>query len=120
MRAAYTTTVANYRETVLTAIQETEDSLSSLRILSQERDLQDAAVKSAQRTLTVANRRYQLGIDSYLNVIVAQMTLLTAQQSAVNLRVQEMNSSVQLILDLGGGWDSSDLPIPDHLAVKNP
>jgi NodT family efflux transporter outer membrane factor (OMF) lipoprotein len=118
-RAAYDSTVANYRQTVLTAFQEVEDNLASLRILSQESQQQDAAVQSAQRTLALATHRYELGIDSYLNVIVAQTALLNNQETAVNLHAQQMTSSVQLILALGGGWDSSHLPWPGQLTMKN-
>jgi len=117
-RANYNTTVANYRQTVLTAFQEVEDSLASLRILSQEREEQEAAVQSAERTLAIATHRYELGIDSYLNVIVAQMTLLNNQQTEVNLHVQQMTASVQLILSLGGGWDSSQLLRPGQVTSK--
>ena len=76
-------------------------------------------MQSAQRTLNLALHRYDLGIDSYLNVIVAQMTLLSSQQTAVTLHVQQMTSSVQLILALGGGWDTSQLPPPGWLTLKN-
>jgi NodT family efflux transporter outer membrane factor (OMF) lipoprotein len=105
--ANYQGTVANYRETVLTAFQEVEDNLASLRILSKELQQQDAAVTSAQQYLDLANDRYRLGIDSYLNVIVAQTALLNNQRTAMNLRMEQMTSSVQLIIALGGGWDVS-------------
>ena len=106
-RAMYQGTVANYRQTVLTAFQEVEDNLSTLRILSQELQQQNAAVESSHRYLTLANDRYKAGIDSYLNVIVAQTTLLSNQRTAMSLRMQQMTSSVQLIKALGGGWDVS-------------
>jgi NodT family efflux transporter outer membrane factor (OMF) lipoprotein len=109
-RAQYDESVANYRETVLTAFQQVEDNLASLRILSVEIQQQDTAVGSANRALTVATDRYKLGIDPYLNVITAQTTLLSNKQTAVNLRIQQMTSNVQLIEALGGGWDSSQLP----------
>jgi len=105
--ANYQGTVANYRETVLTAFQEVEDNLASLRILSKELQQQDAAVASAQQYLDLANDRYRLGIDSYLNVIVAQTALLNNQRTAMNLRMEQMTASVQLIIALGGGWDVS-------------
>ena len=105
VRANYQGTVANYRQTVLTAFQEVEDNLATLRILAQELQQQDAAVASSQRYLTLANDRYRLGIDSYLNVITAQTTLLSNQRTAMNLRMQQMTASVQLIKALGGGWD---------------
>jgi len=106
-RAIYQGTVANYRQTVLTAFQEVEDNLSSLRILSQELQQQNAAVESSQRYLTLANARYQSGLDSYLDVIAAQTTLLSNQRTAMNLRMEQMTASVQLIKALGGGWDVS-------------
>lgn len=109
-RASYDRSVANYRQTVLTAFQQVEDNLASLRILSQEIRQQDTAVNSAQRNLQLAQQRYQAGIDPYLNVITAQTTLLTNQQTAVNLRRDQMTASVQLIEALGGGWDAAQLP----------
>jgi len=105
--ANYQGAVANYRQTVLAAFQEVEDNLSALRILSQELQEQDAAVESSQRYLTLANDRYKLGIDSYLNVITAQTSLLSNQRAAMNLRTEQMTASVQLIKSLGGGWDMS-------------
>ena len=102
--ATYRGTVATYRETVLAAFQEVEDNLASLRILTQELQQQDAAVAASQRYLNLAVTRYKLGVDSYLNVITAQTTLLSNQVTALNLRVEQMTASVQLITALGGGW----------------
>ena len=106
-RAKYQGTVANYRQTVLTAFQEVEDNLSTLRILSQELQQQNAAVESSQSYLTLANARYQSGLDIYLDVIAAQTALLSNQRTALNLRMQQLTASVQLIKALGGGWDVS-------------
>jgi NodT family efflux transporter outer membrane factor (OMF) lipoprotein len=117
-RAQYESTVANYRQTVLTAFQQVEDNLAALRILETERRQQDAAVQAAKRTLTLSTNRYQLGIDSYLNVIVAQTTLLNNEQTSVNLQVQQWTASVQLILALGGGWDEALLPAPNRITTK--
>jgi len=109
-RAQYDATAANYRQTVLTAFQEVEDNLAALRILSHELDQQNAAVSSAQRALSLSTERYKSGIDSYLNVITAQTTLLNNQRTAVNLQMQQMTASVELIKALGGGWNESELP----------
>jgi outer membrane protein TolC len=92
---------------VLAAFQEVEDNLASLRILSQELQQQNAAVASSQRYLNLAVDRYRLGVDSYLNVITAQTTLLSNQRTALNLQMEQMTASVQLINALGGGWDVS-------------
>ena len=106
-RAKYQGTVANYRQTVLTAFQEVEDNLSALRILSEELQQQNVVVESSQRFLTLANDRYKSGIEIYLDVITAQTALLSNQRTALNLRMQQMTASVQLIKALGGGWDVS-------------
>ncbi len=119
-RAQYDETVANYRQTVLTAFQQVEDNLASLRILSGEIQYQDTAVKSAEKTLAIAQDRYKLGIDPYLNVLTAQTTLLANQQTAVNLRIQQMTASGGLIEALGGGWNASQLPSPAQLISKVP
>jgi NodT family efflux transporter outer membrane factor (OMF) lipoprotein len=106
-RAVYQGTVANYRQTVLTAFQEVEDNLSTLRILSQELREQNAAIESSQQYLTSANARYQVGLDNYLAVITAQITLLTNQRTGQNLQMEQLTASVQLIKALGGGWTVS-------------
>jgi NodT family efflux transporter outer membrane factor (OMF) lipoprotein len=114
-QASFEQAVATYRETVLTAFLQVEDNLATLRILAQEIEQQDTAVMSATRSLTVAAARYRAGIDPYLNVIAAQTILLANQQTAVNLRRQQMTASVQLIEALGGGWTSAQLPSPQQL-----
>ncbi len=117
-QALYDQSVANYRQTVLTAFQQVEDNLAALRILSTEIRQQDAAIQSAQRNLQVANDRYRAGIDPYLNVITAQTTLLSSQQAAVGLRREQITDTVQLIEALGGGWDASQLPKPQQLGAS--
>jgi NodT family efflux transporter outer membrane factor (OMF) lipoprotein len=109
-QAAYDQTVATYRQTVLTAFQQVEDNLAALRILSIQVQQQDGAVNAAQRYLTTATDRYKLGLDPYLDVISAQTTLLSNQQTAATLRMQQLTDSVQLIEALGGGWDSAQIP----------
>jgi len=108
-QAVYNATVANYRQTVLTAFQEVEDNLAAVRILSDVIHDQDSAVQAAKRTLDEADVRYRSGIDPYLNVITAQTALLTAQESALTFRQQQITAAVQLINALGGGWDVSQL-----------
>jgi outer membrane protein TolC len=116
-QAAYAATVANYRQTVLTAFEQVENNLATLRVLSDELAQQADAVTSAERSLRLATARYRAGIDPYLNVIAAQTTLLVNQQTAVDLRAQQMTATVQLIEALGGGWDSSQLPTPAALTA---
>jgi len=106
-KAAYEESVANYRESVLTAFQQVEDALSGLNALSQADATQNAAVADARRALELANNRYVGGVTSYLDVITAQSTLLTNQRLATQLLGQQMVTSVYLVKALGGAWDAS-------------
>jgi NodT family efflux transporter outer membrane factor (OMF) lipoprotein len=109
-QAAYDATVANYRQTVLTALQQVEDSLAQLRILSEEGEISDRAVKAAQQSLEISTEQYRGGTANYLQVITSQTSLLQNQRTAVDILTRRMAASVSLIQALGGGWDASQLP----------
>jgi outer membrane protein TolC len=118
--ALYNADVANYKEVVLAAFQQTEDNLAALRLLSKEIEQEQETVASAKRFVDVASVRYKTGLDPYLNVFTAQAILLANQQTVIMLRVQQMTSSVQLIESLGGGWDVNQLPTERQVQVKRP
>lgn len=102
--AGYAGTVANYRQSVLVAMQEVEDGIEGIGTLGRAETQAEASVRSSQRVLDLANDRYTGGLDTYLDVITAQQTLLTNQRQAVKIRGQQMLSSVFLVKALGGGW----------------
>jgi outer membrane protein TolC len=108
-RAAYDRTIAQYRQAVLTAFQRLEDNLTSLRILNQEIRQPDAAAKSSAYYFDLPKECCKLGIDSYLNVITAQTTPPVNRQTSVNLRMQQMTATVQLI-EVLGVWKTGQLP----------
>lgn len=116
--ATYNADVATYRQTVLAAFQQVEDYLAATRILSQQILKQQEAVDDAQTYLKLEMGRYQTGLDPYLDVMIAQTTLLSDQQSLATLHIEEMTASIQLIQALGGGWDRSQLPTPAQVSVK--
>ncbi len=116
--AIYNANLAAYRQSVLTAFEQVEDYLAAVRILSQQIPHQQEAVDSSQTFLKLEWGRYETGIDPYINVVTAQTTLLTNQQTLTTLQVQEMTASVQLIESLGGGWDRSQLPSPAAVTQK--
>jgi NodT family efflux transporter outer membrane factor (OMF) lipoprotein len=107
-RAAYDGTVAFYRQTVLTGFQNVEDNLATLRILDEEAQMQEQAVKSAQESVTLTINQYKAGIVSYLNVITAQNIALTNERTAISISGQRLNAAVLLVTALGGGWSSSE------------
>jgi NodT family efflux transporter outer membrane factor (OMF) lipoprotein len=109
-KAAYDATVANYRQTSLTAFQEVEDNLSTLRILEQEAGKQHEATQAAENSQQLAMNRYKGGLVTYLEVITAQSIALSNERTEVTLMQERMDASVQLVRALGGGWDVSKLP----------
>jgi outer membrane protein TolC len=109
-QAAYDATVAAYRQTVLTAMQQVEDNLAALRILAAEADVVERTVQSATRALNISAAQYRAGTASYLTVITAQAVLLTAEVTAVTLLTRRLNASVLLVQALGGGWNPSQFP----------
>jgi len=111
-RHAYELNVANYRQTVLQAFQEVEDSLSGLRVLDSESVAQQRAVDSARRSLSLSTNRYKGGVTTYLEVLTAQTTQLANERTAADISTREFAASVQLIKALGGGWDNTKLPTP--------
>jgi NodT family efflux transporter outer membrane factor (OMF) lipoprotein len=102
--AGYNASVATYRQTVLTAFEQVEDGMATLRVTSQQIVKENAAVRAAQRYHDVETARYETGLDPYLNVIAAQTALLADQQTLIALHVSNMTAAIQLIQALGGGW----------------
>jgi NodT family efflux transporter outer membrane factor (OMF) lipoprotein len=116
--ATYNADLAAYRQTVLTAFQQVEDGLAEVRILSKEIEQEQQAVDSAQTFLKLEQARYDTGIDPYLNVLIAQTTVLADQQTLNALQVEQMTYAVALVESLGGGWDRSQLPNPNQVTQK--
>lgn len=118
--AVYNTDLANYRQTALTAFQQVEDALVATRNYSQQIIRQQEAVQSGQQYLDLEMQRYNTGVDPYIDVTIAQTTLLGDQVGLNTLQVSEMMSAVQLVQALGGGWDVSQLPTPSQVTKKVP
>ena len=98
--------VAGYRQTVLIAFAEVEDNLAGLRVLSaQTKEVEDALV-SARRSADLAQKLYDAGRSSYLDLLDAQRNLASVQRSAVQLRGNRAITTIALIRALGGSWDS--------------
>jgi NodT family efflux transporter outer membrane factor (OMF) lipoprotein len=116
--AAYNADLANYRQVTLTAFQQVEDYLAATRIYSQQILRQQLAVKDAQDYLSLELVRYNTGVDPYVDVVIAQNTLLSSLETLNSLQVEEMTSAVQLVQALGGGWDRTQLPTPQQAGAK--
>jgi NodT family efflux transporter outer membrane factor (OMF) lipoprotein len=111
---------ANYRQTVLSALQSVEDNLASLRILSQELSEEHKAAVAAQRAVELSVVRFRDGVDSYINVITAQNAFLSARETEVQVQLRQLTASVNLINSLGGGWDKDPWRQAEHTAMHPP
>ena len=108
--AQYDATVADYRQTSLTAFQQVEDNLAALRVLETEAQQQREATQSALQSLDLFNTRYEGGVDTYLQVITSQTAALQNERNDIDITRRRLEASVLLIKALGGGWDTSQLP----------
>ncbi len=108
--ANYDATVANYRQTTLTAFQQVEDNLAALRILEVEAQQQHESTDSAQQSLDLSQTRYEGGADTYLQVITWQTAALNNERNDIDIMRRRMEASVILIKALGGGWGTGQLP----------
>jgi len=118
--AFFDQTIANYRQTVLTAFQQVEDQLAAQRILAQEAATQAAAVTSAREAVRIINNQWLAGTVNYTSVVVAQATALANEETALNIRQSRLVASAALIQDLGGGWDVTQLPSRERIEEEAP
>ena len=108
--ANYDATVADYRQTVLTAFQQVEDNLAALRVLENEARQQREATASAEQSLDLFQTRYEGGVDTYLQVVTWQTAALNNQRNDLDILQRRLDASVLLVKALGGGWDTTQMP----------
>ncbi len=108
--ANYDATVADYRQTVLTAFQQVEDNLAALRVLENEARQQREATASAEQSLDLFQTRYEGGVDTYLQVVTWQTAALSNQRNDLDILQRRLDASVLLVKALGGGWDTTQMP----------
>jgi NodT family efflux transporter outer membrane factor (OMF) lipoprotein len=117
-RAVYWQSVANYRQTVLTAFQQVEDELAAVRILSRQLGVQEAAVRDQRTAVDVYLNQFKAGTVAFTTVVTAEITLLGDEEAALTIRQNLFLASVALIEDLGGTWDSTLLPTQKELEAS--
>ena len=126
-KAGYTGTVATYRQSILVAIQETQDAMSTVQQLDRARTKQDEAVTNLNHALQTSYVRYREGLDNALALTLIQQNQLTALRTKWQIRGGQFLANVSLVKALGGGWEGLNVPAPttpptaadvDSLAVK--
>jgi multidrug efflux system outer membrane protein len=105
--AALEEAVGSYRQSVLVAFSEVEDNLAGLRILAGQSAEIEAAVVSARRSADLAQKLYDAGRGTYLELLDAQRNQAVVERSAVQLRGDRAITTVALVRALGGGWDAA-------------
>jgi len=108
-RAAYDASVDNYRQTVLTSLQQVEDNLVTLRVLEHQAAIEDETVKAAKEAEALTVNQYKAGTVPYTSVITAQTTRLASEQTALTVLLDRLSASVALVQAVGGGWTASSL-----------
>jgi multidrug efflux system outer membrane protein len=104
-QAAHDEALAGYRQAILVAFGEVENSLSAIANLKNQAEAQGRATESAAKALSLARTRYEAGTSPYLDVIEADRTALAVRRGAVQIAGQQWLASVGLVKALGGGWD---------------
>ncbi len=106
-QAGYVAALANYRQTVLVAIQEAQDALGDLHGLESAVQQQDAAVRNQDQAYKIAVLRYNEGLDNALSLAAAQQNQLSALNIQSQVRGGQFVAAVNLLKALGGGWESA-------------
>ena len=109
-RQTYQADVATYRETVLTAIQQVEDALSGIRILSREAKVLAENVRISRQATQITLNEYQAGTQAFTAVVTAEEQELTVEEALLSAQAQVQTDAVTLSVALGGGWTQSTLP----------
>lgn len=104
-KARYDEAMANHQGRLLGALREVEDALSDLEQRKKQGDAQALSQQAAGRALEVAQARYERGVSTYLDVIDAQRSALSAQRAAAQIGTQRLLATVAVARAIGGGWE---------------
>ncbi|MBS1038520.1 efflux transporter outer membrane subunit [Gluconobacter cerinus] len=99
--------IARYEKTVQTAFREVADALAGRGTYLEQLHAQNALVQAGGRQYQLALARFKAGYDPYLDTLVAQRTLYSAQLGAITTHLQQMSNTVTLYKALGGGWNET-------------
>jgi multidrug efflux system outer membrane protein len=113
-QSAYDEAVAHYRQRILVAFGDLENSLAGIHFLADQAAAQDRAVSNSRRAAELAGERYRSGIVSYLEVVDANRDALQSERGSAQLAGERQIAAVQLIKALGGGWHEQDLYVRSH------
>ena len=102
--AARDASVATYRQTVLTAMLELEDNLVAAAQLALQAQVQAQALQAARRNLSITEAQYRAGAVSYLAVVTAQTSELSAERGLIDVQTRRLVAINALLKNLAGRW----------------
>ena len=105
--ADYDAAVDEYNATLIDALRDTSDQLTTVRAVARQRDDQQLALDAARHAYDLALMRYQEGLGTYLSVLSVETEVLKQRKLSVDLRARDYASRIGLIRALGGGFDSA-------------
>ena len=98
--------VANYERAIQTAFREVADALAVRQFVEEKLVAQARLVEAQQKRFDLTEARYRQGVDSYVDVLLAQQDLYAAQQNLLQFQAARLMNAVTLYRALGGGWQS--------------
>lgn len=108
-RAAYDASVASYRQTVLSAFEDVENQLSSVKYLTKQAKALNKTANNSKLLMDITYKQYLAGIVDRSKILNSQITYYNAKKSAINMDNSKRLSKISLIKALGGGWSNKDL-----------
>ncbi len=108
-QATWKQSVAQYRQTVLTAFSAVEDQLSAATSLEQQQALRRIASQAADQTEQEMQNRYQQGLVAYTDVVTAQASALSARRALMQVSLSRQTAAINMVSALGGGWSTRQL-----------
>ena len=106
--------VADYEKTIQNAFREVRDTLVQRQNIGEQMDAEKSLLKSTKNTYDLAYARYDVGVDSYLNVLDAERSLYSAQQSYISTQLLRETNALTLYKSLGGGWRENNVVPQDN------
>jgi len=98
--------LANYRKTILTAVQQVDSSLDAYQAEQDRMEKLTEAMVAGQRAVDLSTERYNRGLTDFLNVVDAERQFYDLQEQYAEAQVSQGEQFVQLYKSLGGGWQN--------------
>jgi NodT family efflux transporter outer membrane factor (OMF) lipoprotein len=119
-RASADAALAAYRQTVLTALEDSENALVAVATAERrEREIL-AADQAARNAVLLARTQYRAGLVDFQSLLESERSLLSSQENAVAARADRATATVQLYKALGGGWQAAPLPATVTTSAMRP